>query len=61
LTIALSMNDIPMAQKIIGVVNYIYKSIAKEKDFDVWRVCTLQKVKEDVLKWWNVASVKECK
>ena len=59
--IALSVNDLPMARKIMGVTNYIDKNIAKEKDFDAWRVRTLQRVQEDALKWRNATSLKERK
>lgn len=59
--IALSVNDLPMARKIMGIANYIDKNIAKEKDFDAWRVRTLQRVREDALKWRNAASQKERK
>ena len=59
--IALSVNDLPMAWKIMGIANYIDKKIAKEKDFDAWRVRTLRRVQEDALKWRNAASPKERK
>ena len=59
--IALSVNDLPMARKIMGTANYIDKKIAKEKDFDAWRVRTLQRVQEDALKWRNATSLKERK
>jgi hypothetical protein len=45
----------------MGIANYIDKKIAKEKDFDAWRVRTLRRVQEDALKWWNAASPKERK
>ena len=45
----------------MGIANYIDKNIAKEKDFDTWRVCTLQTVKEEALKWRSTASLKERK
>jgi hypothetical protein len=59
--IALSVNDLPMARKIMGIANYIDKNTAKEKDFDAWRVRTLERVQEDAQKWRNAASVKERK
>ena len=45
----------------MGVANYIDKKITKEEDFDTWRVRTLHRVQEDVLKWRNAALLKERK
>lgn len=58
--IALSVNDLPMARKIMGVANYVDKNITKE-GIDSWRTRTLQKVREDAQKWRNAASPKERK
>lgn len=59
--IAISVNDLPMARKIMGIANYIDRNAAKEEDFDSWRVRTRQRVQEDAEKWRNAASTKERK
>ncbi len=59
--IALLVNDLPMAQKIIGIANYVDRNDAKEGNFNLWRVHTLQRVQEDAHKWQSVTSQKECK
>ena len=51
--IALSVNDLPMARKIMGIANYIHKDAAKEENFNSWKVRTLQRVQEDAEKWRN--------
>jgi hypothetical protein len=56
--IALSVNDLPMARKIMGTANYINKNAAKE-DFDAWKVRTFQRVQEDAQKWRSATSGKE--
>jgi hypothetical protein len=50
-----------MAQKIMGIANYVNRNAAKEENFDSWRVRTLETVKEDAEKWQNATSQKECK
>jgi len=61
LAIALSVNDFPMAWKIMGTANYIDRSATREEHFNSWKVCTFQRVQEDAQKWWNATSVKEHK
>jgi hypothetical protein len=58
--IALSVNDLPMARKIMGISNYIDKNTAKG-NFDSWGVRTLQRVQVDAQKWLNATSPKERK
>lgn len=57
--IALSVNDFPMARKIMGTANYIDRNAAKEEHFDSWKVRTFQRVQEDSQKWWSATSAKE--
>jgi hypothetical protein len=59
--ITLSVNDLPMAWKIMGIANYVDRNDAKEGNFDLWRVRTLQRVQEDACKWQSATSQKECK
>ena len=59
--IALSVNDLPMARKIMGIANYVDRNDAKEGNFDLWRVRTLQRVQEDARKWRSATSQKERK
>ena len=59
--IAISVNDLPMARKIMGTANYIDRNTAKEDNPDLWRVRTLQKVQEDADKWRSAMSQKERK
>ena len=49
--IALSVNDLPIARKIMGITNYVDRNNAKEGNLDLWRVHTLQRVQEDACKW----------
>jgi hypothetical protein len=50
-----------MAQKIMGIANYIDRNAAKEENFDSWRVRTRQRVQEDAEKWRSAVSTKERK
>ena len=50
-----------MAQKIMGVANYIDWNAAKEENLDSMRPCTLQRVQEDARKWQIATSQKEHK
>lgn len=50
-----------MAQKIMGIANYVNRNATKEENFDSWRVRTLEMAKEDAEKWQNVTSQKERK
>ena len=59
--IALSVNDLPMARKIMGIANYVDRNIAKEDNCDSWKARTLQRVKEDAQKWQRATSAKERK
>ena len=59
--IALSVNDFPMARKIMGTANYVDRSAAREEHFDSWKVRTFQRVQEDAQKWRNATSAKERK
>ena len=59
--IALLVNDLPMAQKIMGIANYINKKAAKEENFNLIRPCTLQRVQEDACMWRSATSQKERK
>jgi hypothetical protein len=59
--IALSVNDLPMARKIMGTANYVDRNTAKGGNMDLWRVRTLQKVQEDADKWRRATSQKERK
>ena len=61
LAIALSVNDLPMAWKIMGATNYIDWNAAKGEIFDSMRPCTLQRFQEDACKWQSTTSQKECK
>ena len=58
--IALSVNDLPMARKIMGVASYIHKDITKE-NIDSWTGRTLQSVQADAQRWLNATSPKERK
>jgi hypothetical protein len=58
--IALSVSDLPMARKIMGISNFIDKTTAK-KHMDSWRVRTLESVKADAQKWLDATSPKERK
>ena len=58
--IALSVNDLPMARKIMGIANYVDKNATKG-NFDSWRVRTLKNVQEHAQKWRNATSPKERK
>jgi len=51
--IALSVNDLPMARKIMGFANYIDWNAAKEESLDSKRPRTLQRAQEDAHKWQN--------
>ena len=59
--IALSVNDLPMARKIMGISNHVDRNAAKAEHFDSWNTRTFQKVQEDAQKWWSAASAKERK
>ena len=59
--IALSVNDLPMAQKIMGIANYIDKKAVKEENLNLIRPRTLQRVQEDAHMWWSATSQKEHK
>jgi len=59
LAITLSVNDLPMARKIMGLANYIDQNIAKEESLDSIRPRTLQRVQEDACKWQSTVSQKE--
>ena len=59
--IALSVNDLPMARKIMGVANYVDRNVAKGDHLDSFRPRTLQRVREDAQKWQNATSQKERK
>ena len=59
--IALSVNDLPMARKIMGTANYVDRQATKGEDFNSWRVRTFQRVQEDAQKWLNATSAKERK
>ena len=59
--IALSVNDLPMARKIMGIANHIDRNAAKEEHFDAWKARTLQTVREDAQKWRCAKSAKERK
>jgi hypothetical protein len=61
LAIALSVNDLPMARKIMGIANHIDRNAAKAEHFDSWKTHTLQRVQEDAQKWCSAMSVKDCK
>ncbi len=50
-----------MAWKIMGITNHVDRNDAKEGNFDLWRVYTLQRVQEDARKWQSATSQKECK
>ena len=45
----------------MGIANYVDRNDAKEGNFDLWRVYTLQRVQEDARKWQSATSQKECK
>ena len=59
--IALSVNDLPMARKIMGIANYIDRNTAKEENCDSWKARSLQRVQEDAQKWQRATSAKERK
>jgi hypothetical protein len=59
--IALSVNDLPMARKIMGIANHVHRNAAKEEHFDAWKARTFQTVQEDAQKWRNAKSAKERK
>ena len=59
--IALSVNDLPMARKIMGFANYVDRAAARKVDFDSWRVRTLQRAQEDARNWRSATSAKERK
>ena len=59
--IALSVNDLPMARKMMGLANYIDRKAAKEESLDSIRPRTLQRVQEDARKWQSATSQKERK
>jgi len=59
--IALSVNDLPMSRKIMGIANYIDRDTARKENLDSCRVRTLQKVREDAEKWRGATSRKERK
>ena len=59
--IGLSVNDLPMARKIMGIANYVDKNAAREDNFDLWRVRTLKSVQEAAHKWRSATSQKERK
>jgi hypothetical protein len=40
--IALSVNDLPMAQKIMGFTNYVNRKVTREENLELLRPCTLQ-------------------
>jgi hypothetical protein len=59
--IALSVNDLPMARKIMGISNHVDKKAAKAEHFDCWKTRSFQKVQEDAQKWRRATSAKERK
>jgi hypothetical protein len=59
--IALSVNNLPMAQKIMGIANYVDRNTAKEENLNLFRPRTLQRVQEDACKWQTATSPKERK
>jgi len=59
--LTLSINDLLMAQKIMGTANYINRNTAKDENINLWKMRTLQKVQDDTKSWWEVNSPKECK
>ena len=61
LVIALLVNDLPMARKIMGIANYVDRNVAKEESLDSITTRTLQRVQEDARKWQSATSQKERK
>jgi hypothetical protein len=59
--IALSVNDLPMARKIMGVANYVDRNLAKEENLDSFRPCDLQLVQKYARAWQSATSQKERK
>ena len=59
--IALSVNDLPMARKIMGIANHVDRNAAKAEHFDSWKTRTFQRVQEDAQKWRSATSAKERK
>lgn len=58
--LALSVNDLPMARKIMGTANYIDRT-AKDKDFESWKVRRLETLRDDAKRWQEAKSPKERK
>ena len=56
--ISLSVNDLPMARKIMGISNYVDKKTAKEDNLSLFKPRTLQRVQEDARKWQSATSPK---
>ena len=59
--IALSVNDLPMARKIMGIANHVDRNAAKSLNFDSWKPRTLQRVQEDAQKWRSATTAKDRK
>ena len=59
--IALSVNDLPMARKIMGLANYVDRKAAKEESTSSIQPRTLQTVREHAHKWKSATTQKERK
>lgn len=59
--LALSINDLPMARKIMGTANYIDRNTAKDENVESWKVRSLQTLRDHARRWREARSPKERK